>query len=69
MEVVILVILTFVYLIPSCIALARGHQSAAAILVTNILFGWSGIGWVVALIWSLTGVNKPHQVVVNNITN
>lgn len=69
MEVVILVILALVYLIPSCIALARGHQSTAAILVTNILFGWSGIGWVVALIWSLTGVTKPQQVVVNNINN
>lgn len=69
MEVLTLVVIVALYLIPSFVALGRGHQSAAAILVTNILFGWTGFGWIVSLIWALTGVTKPQQVVVNNINN
>ena len=43
------------YLAPALIAFARGHLSAWAILVLDVVFGWTGIGWIVALIWALTG--------------
>jgi len=36
------------------IALARGHRNAVAITAVNILLGWTFVGWVVALVWSLT---------------
>ena len=44
-----------IYAIPSIIAFRRYHNSAVAILLTNLLLGWTGIGWVVALIWAFTG--------------
>lgn len=45
-----------VYFAPTISARLRKHHSSAAIFMTNLLLGWSGIGWVVALIWSWTKV-------------
>ena len=51
---------TMIFLIPAYIACWRQHSSRAAILATNIFLGWSGLGWIVALIWSLTGERKER---------
>jgi hypothetical protein len=53
--IIALLIIIGSYLLPTLIASARGHRSTAAIGVVNILFGWTFIGWIWALIWSLTG--------------
>ncbi|HZZ61869.1 MAG TPA: superinfection immunity protein [Roseiarcus sp.] len=50
-----------VYLLPAIIAALRGHLDAAAIFVLNLVLGWTGIGWLVALIWSLTGNTRRNQ--------
>ncbi len=39
---------------PTIIALARHHHNSLAIFALNLLLGWTGIGWIAALIWSLT---------------
>ena len=49
-----------VYFIPNWIASARKHPNANAIFVTNLLLGWTLVGWVVALIWSLTAFEKKE---------
>lgn len=54
-----------IFLIPSIIAFVRGHASKLGITVTNILFGITGIGWVVALIWSLSNKGQSNTTVVN----
>jgi predicted membrane protein len=54
--VLFLAIAVIVYFIPNWIACARKHHNANAIFVTNLLLGWTALGWVVALIWSLTAV-------------
>jgi ABC-type transport system involved in cytochrome c biogenesis permease component len=51
-------ILLLLYLIPTIIAFGRRHHSRWAIMMTNLLLGWSGLGWIAALIWSLTGVRR-----------
>jgi len=43
-----------VYFAPSMLAFERKHTNATAIFVVNFIFGWTLIGWVGALIWSLT---------------
>ena len=43
------------YVMPTVLAYTRSHRSFAAIAVLSLLFGWTIIGWVIALIWSLTG--------------
>ena len=43
------------YLAPWVVARMRGHRSSGAILVLNLIFGWTFLGWVISLIWALTG--------------
>ena len=43
-----------VYFIPTAIAFFRGHHNTLAIFGLNLLLGWTFIGWVASLIWSLT---------------
>jgi hypothetical protein len=47
-----------VYLLPTIIAYSRAHHQRAAICLTNLFLGWSGLGWIVALIWSATAVQQ-----------
>ncbi len=49
-----LIVVILVYFLPTVIALSRGHLSALAIFLINLFFGWTLIGWLVALIWSCT---------------
>ena len=53
-----------VYLIPGWVAVIRRHHQSAAIMVLTLLLGWTGIGWVVALVWACTAVrgvgDRPH---------
>jgi len=48
--------LVLLYLLPALIAMVRGHPNAVAIVALDLLLGWSLLGWVVALVWSLTAV-------------
>jgi hypothetical protein len=42
------------YLLPAIVALSREHHQKIAILVLNVLLGWTAVGWVAALIWALS---------------
>tara|TARA_R110002096_G_scaffold334406_1_gene528183 strand:- start:525 stop:710 length:186 start_codon:yes stop_codon:yes gene_type:complete len=46
------------YFIPALVALVRGHHNAFAIFLTNLIFGWTIIGWLVTLIWSVTATER-----------
>lgn len=48
-----------IYFVPAIVAFSRQHHQKAAILVLNLFLGWSGLGWIVALVWSFTAVQKP----------
>ena len=54
----ILLISALLYFLPTVIALARGHHNGFAIFLTNLLLGWTLIGWVIALIWSVTASER-----------
>jgi len=41
------------YFIPSIIAAVQNKKNFTAIIVTNIIFGWTVLGWIICLIWSL----------------
>lgn len=66
--ILVLVVLIALSVLPGIIASIRGHHQAVAIWLTTIIFGWTGIGWLIALIWAATAINKPQpiNVVVNN---
>jgi len=41
------------YFIPFFIATGRKHQFSTAIGLINLLLGWTGIGWLAAIIWAV----------------
>ncbi|CAM2144976.1 Superinfection immunity protein [Pararobbsia alpina] len=43
-----------VYFLPSILADQRKHSDTLVIALFNAVLGWSVIGWVIALVWSLT---------------
>lgn len=47
------VIWAYVYLLPSFIAFGRNHQDQYAIGALNLFTGWSFLGWVISIVWSL----------------
>lgn len=49
-----------IYISPTLVAMARGHRNRLAILVLNILLGWTVVGWVLLLIWSLAEGDRPR---------
>ena len=42
-----------VYFIPSFIGFAKKKKNSVAIWAFNVLLGWTVLGWIGALIWSL----------------
>jgi len=53
----ILLLLVVLYFVPLTLAVWRGHPRAMAIMAVSIAFGWTGVGWLAALVWSMTGPN------------
>jgi len=41
------------YLVPSFIAVNKNKRNKNAIVALNLLLGWTFVGWVAALVWSL----------------
>jgi hypothetical protein len=42
-----------VYFVPTIIAFSRNHKNKVAIFLLNLLAGWTFLGWVGALVWSV----------------
>lgn len=42
------------YFFPTAVAFHRRHHNSWAILVLNLLLGWSFVGWVASLVWACT---------------
>jgi hypothetical protein len=43
-----------IYFFPAFLASAQNHPHTRAIYAVTILFGWTFIGWVVAIFWART---------------
>jgi len=49
-----------IYFLPTIIGVERRHQSAGGITVLNLLLGWTGLGWIIALVWACSAVTSPQ---------
>lgn len=49
-----LALFIIIYFLPYLIAQARDHHNSSAIFITNLLLGWTAIGWIFVLIWAFT---------------
>ena len=45
---------TACYFLPTIIGAARHKSNLVGIFLVNFFLGWSVIGWIVALVWSLS---------------
>ncbi|AXT60240.1 superinfection immunity protein [Aquimarina sp. AD10] len=66
--VIMIIVAIAFYFIPSIIALIRWKKNLVAIIALNFFLGWSLIGWVVSLVWSLSSDSKPQPIVVKSQT-
>lgn len=58
-EPLVLVLLLVAYFVPTYIAFGRKHPQKVPILVLNTLAGWTLVGWIGAMIWSLMPTQTP----------
>lgn len=65
MDIILIIILSciaiYIALLPIIIAKGNNHYQFAAIAACNIIGLFTGIFWLVALIWSLTNNTKKGQ--------
>jgi hypothetical protein len=47
------------YFLPFGVSAGKGHEHTMPILIFNALTGWTGVGWVLALIWALNPSREP----------
>lgn len=53
-DTLILCLILTAYLAPSAIAIFGRAKHSVEILIVNVLFGWTLIGWLLAFVWSVT---------------
>ena len=51
------------YLIPTIVAYRRKSQNRGLIATLNVLAGWTGIGWLAALVWATADHNYQPPVI------
>lgn len=54
-----LLIALSLYGLPSLVAWQRSHHNLPAILLVNLLLGWTVLGWIGALVWAV--MNPPPK--------
>ena len=54
---ILITLLSLFYFLPFAIAFNRKRANTGAIFALNLFLGWSLIGWVVVLVWSLKEEN------------
>jgi Superinfection immunity protein/Short C-terminal domain len=59
-------VLLFPYFLPTIIAILRRKRNAGGIFFLNLILGWTLIGWVCALVWSLSSDAQPTIIVHNS---
>ena len=56
----------WIYLLPTIIAYSRKREAKATVLIINLFFGWSLIGWGIALYIALTKDDEPEKIIIRN---
>jgi len=53
LEMLLVILIFTIYFLPTLIAFLRRHKNKLAIFLLNLLLGWTVLGWVVSLVWSV----------------
>ena len=57
-ERILLVVGAILYFVPTVLAWWMHVKSAKAIFYVNLVFGWTIVGWIVALMWVMAERNE-----------
>jgi NAD/NADP transhydrogenase beta subunit len=60
MTVILLAIVVVIYMLPSLIAFGREHWRRGTILVLNLVFGWTLVGWILIFLWAGLGRSEAE---------
>ena len=52
-DLIIVILIFAAYFLPTLVAFLRLHKNIFAIFLLNLLLGWTALGWVGSLIWSV----------------
>ena len=55
-----MVFVLLLYFLPFVIAMVRHHKAKLAIFLTDLLLGWTVVGWLAALIWACNSNTAAH---------
>lgn len=58
---VVIAVGVHLYMLPAIIAYDRRHPQRQAILVLNLLLGWSCLGWLAAMVWAWTHAQSAQR--------
>ena len=53
-ELLVVVLIFAFYFTPTLIAFLKQRRNKLAIFLLNLLLGWTVLGWVVSLVWSVS---------------
>ncbi len=53
MHIILLLFVLAFYFIPTSIAMQRETKNLGAIVMINLFFGWTILGWIAALLWAI----------------
>ena len=52
-----------IYFVPTIVAKIRRHKNTSAILILNIITGWTFFGWLASLLWALNSdIESENQI-------
>ncbi|AFL86798.1 hypothetical protein Terro_0455 [Terriglobus roseus DSM 18391] len=54
-------LLCVLYFLPTIVAVRRGH-GVVGVLLLNLIFGWTGIGWAAMMLWAV--FSMPRRVYI-----
>jgi RsiW-degrading membrane proteinase PrsW (M82 family) len=58
-----LLMLFVLYLLPTIVAIKRNSPHTLAVVIVNFLFGFTFVGWIVALVLASKQLQTPHRCV------
>ena len=58
-----------IYLAPSIVAVLRDHHRLPWIGLLNFAAGWTVVGWIAALVWSVTAIGEPAGIMRTGSTS
>ncbi len=50
-----------VYFVPTIVAITRRARNVLGIVLLNIFGGWTFVGWIIALVWSIRDEKQLKQ--------